>query len=112
MYETMFHSIKRNVEAGDIGKIATHANFALSGMRSMLVKSKRKILKKVEGPPYKEQMIAAEPKWGELVTWQALKSVSDPITIQYFLHAVDMQYDFEGNIWHNLKTSRSTSPCS
>jgi len=98
IYELMFHAVKRNVEEGNIGKVATHANFALSGMRSMLVKSKRSIIKKIEGPPYKEQMIEIEPKWGKLETWQALKSVSDPLTTKYFLNAVDLTYDFDGNL--------------
>ena len=87
-FETLFNDIQTNIENGTIGKIATHVNYSLTGARSMIVKSKRK-LKHIEGPPYKEQMIEAEPRWGELLTWQMLKKVSDPLTSAYFLNAID-----------------------
>jgi putative spermidine/putrescine transport system permease protein len=97
MFEILFHDLWTNIDNGTIGKIATHVNYSLTGARSMMVKSKRK-LKHIEGPPYKEQMIEAEPRWGELKTWQIMKQVSDPLTSAYFLNAVDMAYDLEGNI--------------
>jgi putative spermidine/putrescine transport system permease protein len=96
-FEILFHELQTNIERGDIGKIATHVNYSLAGARSMIVKSKRK-LKHITGAPYKEQMIEAEPKWGNLVTWQTIKQVSDPITSAYFLNAIDKGYDLEGNI--------------
>ena len=97
VYQTAFEELKRNIETGDIGKIATHVNYNLAGARSLIIKSKRKF-KKITAPPYKEQMIAADKRWGELITWQTIKSVSDPITGAYFLNAIDKTYDPQGNI--------------
>jgi putative spermidine/putrescine transport system permease protein len=96
-FEVLFNEIQANIERGDIGKIATHVNYSMAGARSMFVKSKR-LLKHIEGPPYKEQMIEAEPRWGEMLTWQSMKQVSDPLTTGYFLNAVDRAYDFDGNV--------------
>jgi len=97
MYQKLFNDLRWNIENGSIGKIATHVNYSMTGARSMIVKSKRK-LKKIVAPPYKEQMIEAEPRWGELRTWQIMKQVSAPLTGNYFLNAVDKAYDLEGNI--------------
>ncbi len=97
MYEKLFNDLQWNIENGTIGKIATHVNYNMTGARSMIVKSKRK-LRHIEGPPYKEQIIEAEPRWGELRTWQIVQQVSDPLTAAYFLNAVDKTYDVEGNV--------------
>ncbi len=97
MYAKLFQDIQWNIENGTIGRIATHVNYRMPGARSMIVKSKRK-LKKIKGPPYKEQMIEAEPRWGELHTWRILQQVSDPLTSSYFLNAIDKDYDIDGNV--------------
>ena len=97
MYEKLFNDLQWNIKNGTIGKIATHVNYNMTGARSMIVKSKRK-LRHIEGPPYKEQIIEAEPRWGELRTWQIVQQVSDPLTAAYFLNAVDKTYDVEGNV--------------
>ena len=97
LYQTAFEEIQKNIESGDIGKVATHVNYSLAGARSLFLKSKRKF-KKITAPPYREQMIKADKRWGEIKTWQIIKSVSDPITGAYFLNAIDKTYDAEGNI--------------
>ncbi len=96
-FQILFEELQENIKNGTIGKIATHVNYSLTGARSMIVKSKRKF-KKISGPPYKDQIIEQEPRWGELRTWQIIKQVSDPTTTAYFLNAVDKGYDLEGNV--------------
>ena len=97
IFAIAFDELKKNIETNDLGKIATHVNYSLTGARSMIVKSKRKF-KKITGPPYKEAMIKADKRWGELKTWQVIKQVSDPITSQYFLNAIDKKRDVDGTI--------------
>jgi putative spermidine/putrescine transport system permease protein len=96
-YQVLFEEIQKNIESGDIGKVANHVNYQMAGARSMILKSKRKF-KKITGPPYKEQLIAADKRWGEIHTWDVMKGVSDPITSTFFLNAVDRAYDPQGNI--------------
>jgi len=96
-FQILFEELQENIKNGTIGKIATHVNYSLTGARSMIVKSKRKF-KKISGPPYKDQIIATDSRWGELRTWQIIKQVSDPTTTAYFLNAVDKGYDLEGNV--------------
>ena len=96
-YQILFEEIQKNIETGDIGKVANHVNYNLAGARSMILKSKRKF-KKITEAPYKEQIIAADARWGDVNTWVVIKAVSDPITSAYFLNAVDRTYDAQGNI--------------
>ena len=97
VFQITFEEVQENIKSGTIGRVGTHVNYGLAGARSMFVKSKRKF-KKIEGPPYKEQMIKADKKWGQLETWRAIKAVSDPITSQYFFNAIDRTFDAEGNV--------------
>ncbi len=97
IFEVMFEEINRNIETSTIGRVATHVNYNMAGARSLFLKSKRKF-KKISGPPYKEQMIAGDKRWGEVRTWRIIKAVSDPVTAAYFLNAVDRSFDAEGNI--------------
>ena len=57
LYKTMFFEVKEGFRPYSIGKATTRMNYAKSGWKSLLKKSKRKF-KKIEEGPYKEQMIA------------------------------------------------------
>ena len=91
MYATMFSEIV-NADKRAIGKASTRMNYSKSGWKSLIKKSKRKF-KKIKEGPYKEQMIAADKRWGEIEFWKALGEMVDPITFGYFLNAVDLKYD-------------------
>ena len=52
VFETAFHDLTAARKAGNLGKIATHVNYSLSGGRSMILKTKRKF-KKIKSGPYR-----------------------------------------------------------
>ena len=74
LYKTMFFEVKES-EGYAIGKASTRMNYAKSGWKSLLKKSKRKF-KKIEEGPYKEQMIAIDKKWADMEYWKAIGAVS------------------------------------
>ena len=88
LYATIFHEIL-NAEKLQIGKASTRMNYSKSGWKSLLKKSKRKF-KKIKEGPYKEQMIKADKRWGQIEFWKALGEMVDPITFGYYLNAVDL----------------------
>ena len=96
LYATIFHEIL-NAEKLQIGKASTRMNYSKSGWKSLLKKSKRKF-KKIKEGPYKEQMIKADKRWGQIEFWKALGEMVDPITFGYYLNAVDLKYDSEKNV--------------
>ena len=104
LYATMFFEVK-NSEGYAIGKASTRMNYSKSGWKSLLKKSKRKF-KKIEEGPYKEQMIAAEKRWGDIEYWKALGQMVDPTTMGYYLNAVDLKYDSSKNIIQQKENRR------
>ena len=97
VFEIAFHDLTAAKKAGNLGKIATHVNYSLSGGRSLILKTKRKF-KKIKSGPYREAMIKADKRWGKLHTWSVIKKVSPPYTARYFLNAMDLDYDDMGKV--------------
>lgn len=99
--EPVFAALVEDLKAGaisrEIGKVGTRLNYEKSGLRSMITGSARKAAKVKEGP-YKEAVLKMHRKWGELDTWTVIKRNASSYTASYYLNAVDMKYDKQGNI--------------
>jgi putative spermidine/putrescine transport system permease protein len=91
MYEAMYLDIT-NADRLDLGRASTRMNYEVSGWRSLIKKAERQF-KKIEGPPYREAMIDAEKRWGDIEFWQGLGAMKDPYTLGYYLNALDYRYD-------------------
>ena len=98
VYAAMFLEVK-NASGFEIGKASTRMNYAKSGWKSMIKKSKRKFKKIGEDEgPFKDKMIEVDKKWGDPEYWLALGVMVDPKTYEYYLNAIDKKYDSEKNI--------------
>ena len=98
VYAAMFIEIKK-ASGFEIGKASTRMNYAKSGWKSMIKKSKRKFKKIGEDEgPFKDKMIEVDRKWGDAEFWLALGVMVDPKTYEYYLNSVDKKYDSEKNI--------------
>ncbi|MEQ8356457.1 MAG: ABC transporter permease [Kiloniellaceae bacterium] len=99
--EEAFAALAADMKAGresrDIGKVATRLNYEVSGMRGTVMGTARRITRVNEGP-YKEALIDANKDWGDPATWQLLKRLSSPYTAGYYLNALDLRLDVEGNV--------------
>ena len=104
LYETMFFEIKEG-SGRSIGKATTRMNYAKSGWKSLLKKSKRKF-KKIEEGPYKEQMIAIDKRWADIEYWKALGVMVDPTTAGYYLNAVDLKYNVDKEVVRQKENRR------
>ena len=104
LYKTMFFEVKEG-SGFSIGKATTRMNYAKSGWKSLLKKSKRKF-KKIEEGPYKEQMIAIDKRWADLDYWRAIGVMVDPTTAGYFLNAVDLKYDVDKEVVRQKENRR------
>ncbi len=104
LYETMFFEVKDG-SGRSIGKATTRMNYAKSGWKSLLKKSKRKF-KKIEEGPYKPQMIAIDKRWGDMEYWKALGVMVDPVTAGYYLNAVDLKYNVDKEIVRQKENRR------
>jgi putative spermidine/putrescine transport system permease protein len=53
---------------------------------------------RIEAGPYREAVIDIDEDWADLDTWKLIQRESDPFTASYFLAAVDMRYNADGEI--------------
>jgi putative spermidine/putrescine transport system permease protein len=104
IYKTMFFEIKEG-SGYSVGKATTRMNYAKSGWKSLLKKSKRKF-KKIEEGPFKEQMIAIDKRWADMEYWRAIGVMVDPTTAGYFLNAVDLKYDVDKEVVRQKENRR------
>jgi len=104
LYKTMFFEVKE-ASGRSIGKATTRMNYAKSGWKSLLKKSKRKF-KKIEEGPYKEQMIAIDKRWADIEYWKAIGVMVDPVTAGYYLNAVDLKYNADKEIIRQKENRR------
>lgn len=107
--ETAYQALVEDVKAGASDKLITRVgkrlNYELPGMNSLFRKSQRRIPKIDEGP-YKEAVIKVDKKWGQLETWQVIKTFSPGLTAGYFWAAIDLQVTPAGDLQLQDEKSR------
>ena len=80
-----------------VGNLATRINYEIPGSRSLFTSSSRKLARVTEGP-YTEALLDINKKWDDPVLWRSLKRATNDLTPYFYLAALDMKYDDEGNI--------------
>lgn len=78
------------------GQAGTRINYELSGSRSMFTKAARKA-KNLE-PPFKEAMIELDEGWAEPALWQAMRTASNAVTVNFYLAALDRKRADDGSV--------------
>lgn len=102
MFKAMFLDIS-SAGGNAIGKVSTRMNYAKSKWKSLLKKSLRKFEVILEdnpnfAGPYKEAMIKADKRWGDVTFWQSLSIMESRYTSGYYLNAVDRKFDADKNV--------------
>lgn len=93
--------MKRMANNRTSGKFADEINRALPGMSSV-IKSTARGLRRVEDAELAangaEMLLAENERWAKPATWRAIRSAGQVYTSSYYLTAVDLEYDAEGEI--------------
>jgi putative spermidine/putrescine transport system permease protein len=99
--EETFAALAQDLKAAHKSKqtalIGKRLNYELSGIRSKVITTGRK-LDKVEQGPWKDAVIAADPVWNNLETWAVIKRSSSSYTPFYMLSMLDLRQSPEGGI--------------
>ncbi len=99
--ETTFHVLAQEMvllkKQRVLGKISLRMNYEKSGMRSLLQKTARKLVRIKEGP-FKEKMIKIDHRWTDREVWAVIKRTGRRFTFTNYLSAFDLKYDVDGNI--------------
>ncbi|MCA3561217.1 MAG: ABC transporter permease [Aestuariivirga sp.] len=85
---------QRNKQTALIGK---RLNYEMSGIRSKVVATGRKI-GSIEAAPYRDQVIAIDKVWGEPETWATIKRSASDYTPFYILSMLDLRQNPDGSI--------------
>ncbi len=78
------------------GSVGTRINYERSGSRSMFTKAARRA-QKLE-PPFKEAMLDLDEDWADPEMWAAMRGASSAYTFNFYLAALDMTRDVNGEI--------------
>ncbi|MDR5905771.1 ABC transporter permease [Franzmannia qiaohouensis] len=96
VFEALVEDLREGQAARNLGLLASRLNYERSGMRSAINRTARG-LGSME-PPYREAMMDAHARWGELDTWKLIEREASPFTMTYYLSALDRQLTPDGDI--------------
>jgi putative spermidine/putrescine transport system permease protein len=97
IYATFAKELAQADEDRNVGVVSQRVNYVMPGARSLFSGTARK-LGDIESGPYKPKLIEIDDDWGDPQVWSILKREAYPITMSYYLSAVDMRYNAEGEI--------------
>lgn len=83
-------------EGQSIGQLSRRLNFEQPGMRALLLKTAR--AKADLSPPYKDALIALDPRWGEPAMWHLLRRNADAVTPLFLLRSLDFTLTPDGSV--------------
>ncbi|NEX45311.1 ABC transporter permease [Pseudotabrizicola algicola] len=95
-WEALAHDLRDAAAARTVGVVGTRVNYEMSGTRSLFTSTARGAAR--FEPPYREALIASDPKWDDPVLWGTMRQVSDAYSANFFLAALDMTRDVNGKI--------------
>lgn len=91
LFATLGKELKSAREQGQIAAVAKRMSYEDPSFRRLIVTAPR--LVPDSGTQVKEAMIAGQPLWGELSTWQTLQRAAKPLTSYYLLSVFDRKVD-------------------
>jgi putative spermidine/putrescine transport system permease protein len=99
--ETVFAALATDVreggEATSFQSAARRLNYEIPGYRSLLLTTARNI-DAVGSGPYRDALMAIDPRWGDRGYWAAIYRNRSPITDHYYLATFDLRRDAESHV--------------
>ncbi len=108
-FAAVAQDLKQARKEHTFGRISKRLNEEVPGMFAVINKTTMRI-SRVEHGPWKQALINIDKKWGELPVWRLLKRESSSITADFYLAALDLRYDSQGNIVREQSYNRIYVP--
>ena len=112
-YATIAGELLRARDERTLGRAATRINRIQSGLRSVVVKTPRRLERDAGTDPpgsWREALVAIDDAWAETATWLAVREAGRPFTSRHFLNAVDLETRPDGSIGAMPETRRIYVP--
>jgi putative spermidine/putrescine transport system permease protein len=97
VFEALAADMKQAVQEQSASKVASRLNFEESGLRTLFMKTARKINLSEQGP-WKDAFLGIDPAWGQPKIWSVLKQTRSEYTSDFYMHAVDLTRDDHGAV--------------
>ena len=97
VFAALAADMKAAAEAQTASRVASRLNFEASGLRTLFMKTVRRIAAADAGP-WKEQFVQVDPAWGEPEVWTVLRQTAATPTASYYLAALDLKRDAEDRV--------------
>ncbi len=101
-YAALARDVSTAYKSKELGKLATRLNYDKSGMRSLVMKTGRKVtrlLKKPDPPTdWKQTLTKMDKRWGKRDYWTTIKNGASPLTLAFYLKAMDLRYNWQREI--------------
>ncbi|MEL7177184.1 MAG: ABC transporter permease [Pseudomonadota bacterium] len=78
------------------GAVGTRINYEAPGTRSLFTKTTRRA-ERLEAP-FKEAILGIDEDWADPQLWRVMRDASSAYTLNFYLAAVDLEKDSEGDI--------------
>jgi len=95
-YAALVADIAASADARTIGVVGTRVNYEMSGTRSLFTAAGRRA--EDLQPPYREALLELNAKWGDPQLWGVMRSVSSAYSANFYLAALDLARDANGDI--------------
>ena len=96
-FAVLAEELKEAYSNRTVGRVANHLNHQMSGMRSLLIRTARR-LSKGEPAPYRAAMLKVDRRWGEYEVWSVLRTAAPAVTAGHYLAALDLRFTGAGRI--------------
>jgi putative spermidine/putrescine transport system permease protein len=99
VFATLAADLRQARKDRSVGKAGKRLNYDITGFRSLLIKTARKISQlKTEPASYRDAIVAIDKRWKEQRYWAAVKRAASPYTDFYLLAAIDFERNRDGQI--------------
>jgi len=99
VYAALAADLMAEREARALAEAAKRLNYEITGFRTLVYKSARRLARLEPAPAsYKQALTAIDARWGERRYWAAVKRASPRYSPFYLLAAVDREVDADGAV--------------
>ena len=104
-FEILGEELTTARETRELGRVASRVNRILSGSRSTISKTARRLARE-DAPDVRAAFIGIDEDWGKLEIWHALQQATDTFSSRNFLQAIDLRLMPDGSIEQMPETQR------
>ncbi|MCR9176416.1 MAG: ABC transporter permease subunit [Alphaproteobacteria bacterium] len=97
VYETLFEELSGSGNSTDIAQVVSLLGGTDNPIADLIQRTAANAAE-IKDRPLRFALGGVDKDWNDTATWKVIKAVSPPVTMSYYLNALDRTYDANGNI--------------